>query len=275
MLTCEQGGSCRPEIPTPNQPMTIALDRPPQANPDAELPPSFSAADLSKLLGVSDRTIRNWRKDLEWVYYWAVDRLKAADGGYSQHCYTLLMEYQSQVTSGIPMRDKNGHLKFDRKSGRAKLKRQKPPKTLQQYAETVWQKHRQPANAVPYITPETPTEISEAITAEILDQDEPASTNELESVALVFTAPQQGLEVVYLNNVSEIAADTQSSFNSFRKARLARITQQAAVDGAEDACLYAATYQKVHNQALETMMNVGQVEPEPPKEVKRSTRKKG
>jgi hypothetical protein len=189
--------------------------------PTPESPPHrtiWTAAEIANACGRSEKWVRNQRQILEWIYYWCPDKLKATDSkSYSSFAFQQIRLLQQAIGNGIPL-EKNGQVVTDRK-GKAKIKPQKPPQSLQEYAELVWQVNQVEPNFQPFTTPESKAATHPEVPSlepEVLGEESDHG-NTLISEVLIFpeTAPLSTIQAA--DGMNAIAHDLAASLQGFQQ----------------------------------------------------------
>lgn len=244
-------------------------------------PEEKTAKQIALLLGVSDRQVRIYRQQLEWVYYWKTEALKGANGSYTQFALACLKDLQAKTSCSIPILDRDGNPVMDRKTGKVKRQRIKKVMDLEDYAAMVWREFRRPPNPASFL-PNPTAEVAEeqaefpaeAIMPEVLPPED-----SIESERLSFSSVD-GTEATInrLENTSAISSDIKASVTSFKKALVTTFGEFGNVLGSEAVQSMAYNFQKTVYEGMEEMAkqttSTAQ-EPQKAKTVQRKTRKAG
>jgi hypothetical protein len=171
----------------------------------------MTAGEIAKLLGRSDKWVRDQRAVLEWIYYWQTEALKTSDGRrYTEFAFIEIAKLQASVGSGVPL-VKDGKLQTDRK-GKAKIKRQSPPTTLADYSEKIWQEWEVEPNLTPFSEAESPTEVQAEVLGEEVEQGAIATT----STVLIFPQIVPDAQVQNAEGIDQLAHDLGASLQGLQ-----------------------------------------------------------
>lgn len=213
----------------------------------------FSQAEAARKMGVSDRTIRNWMADYQYIYYWCLDRL-LQNGQFTGQ--GLLALYGFQVHLGRKaIGFKNGK-PLKQKNGAPKLVPVKNRLTVLAYAEKIWGINKVPANPQPYVSgdldpatkqavkeiqannqsvidaeieAETESEAEAEIPIEYLDADFGDAANTI--TTLVFSGPSgevlDGQLDDWQDDINSIVSSSEANLSGFTK----QLLSKAAYDG--------------------------------------------
>lgn len=256
-------------------PETIkAIEEEMNQSPEGSL---FSQAYTANLLGISDKTIRNWLPEIRWIYYWCEDKL-IQNGQFTKTGVLALAAFQQKTRTLVFDQDaKTGKLKKDRK-GKTKTIKNKNRVSVTEHAETTWAKNKVQPNSQPFVSDRTSPEVSEYLSdlePEVVD-GELEDENDNVSTLLVFQNRSYASELAELSEeVTSLVADGKQTQLNLAKSLVARGKAEGRMLATIVTRAEVQSYQNTRAEILEEAFNPGTaaVDQTPRKEMKRQTKK--
>lgn len=228
---------------------------------------SYSAAEIGKELGRTDKWVRNQRATLEKIYYWCVGDLKTPENLYTQFAFDEIRKLQLNTSSAVPV-IKDGKTVYARNK-KAKLTRINRKMSVQAYAQAIWESHGRPAFQTP-LEGDEEADNSVEVPVEVVVEEDP----EMHSIQLAFNNPERSTDIELLDDVGSISGDMQSTMANFKNF----LTQGGRQVGRELGAIYgqslAVGFQESMNQAVSDVTNVVQPEKKA-NTTRKGTRKEG